>query len=392
LRTGEGEIKTPDGQPPDPCSGGLPAFGSSVVITYTYDPLRRLTNVYYDSGACFLYDYDAGSNITWAREVITSSRVTTYTYNLASQLYRSKVDVEPTTWYYAYDNNGNLREMTPNGSSPANGAIRYTYDAANQLTKVETHNGSSYIKIAEPAYDGEGNRLRLVTWTGSTPLTTTYTYQLVEWTQVLQAKTGISTTTYLYGINPIGEFGTQSVYYLTDGAGSVRQLADPNGYVVLSRWYEPFGQVLTQKGTAVATYGYLGTPLDRVTGLVYINGRYYDPATGRYLTPGGGANPYLPLQISGALLGPLAVLSAAAQRNRKRRRWMQFLAVALVLLAAGGMFTSCNPPTPEPPPTQPPTGTHTKTSGPGTPTPPSTPTTPTPRPLPTTPPPCHLHQ
>ena len=32
-------------------------------------------------------------------------------------------------------------------------------------------------------------------------------------------KTGVSTTTYLYGINPIGEFGTQSVYYLTDGAG-----------------------------------------------------------------------------------------------------------------------------------------------------------------------------
>ena len=95
------------------CSGGLPAFGSSVVITYIlrsaqdrlYDPLRRLTNVYYDSGACFLYDYDAGSNITWAREVVTSSRVTTYTYNLASQLYRSKVDVEPTTWYYAHDNN-----------------------------------------------------------------------------------------------------------------------------------------------------------------------------------------------------------------------------------------------------------------------------------------------
>ena len=32
-------------------------------------------------------------------------------------------------------------------------------------------------------------------------------------------KTGVSTTTYLYGINPIGEFGTQSVYYLADGAG-----------------------------------------------------------------------------------------------------------------------------------------------------------------------------
>jgi len=92
--------------------------------------------------------------------------------------------------------------MTPNGSNPANGAIRYSYDAENRLNKVETHNGSGYAEIAEAAYDGEGNRSRLVTWAAGVPLTTTYTYQLVEWVQVLQAKTGASTTTYLYGVNP----------------------------------------------------------------------------------------------------------------------------------------------------------------------------------------------
>jgi hypothetical protein len=43
------------------------------------------------------------------------------------------VDVEPTTWYYAFDNNGNLHEMTPNGSSPANGAIRYILRSAQSL-------------------------------------------------------------------------------------------------------------------------------------------------------------------------------------------------------------------------------------------------------------------
>jgi len=46
--------------------------------------------------------------------------------------------------------------------------------------------------------------------------------------------------------------------------------------------------MLAQRGAAVATYGYLGAQLDRVTGLLYVNGRYYDPVTGRYLTPGGG--------------------------------------------------------------------------------------------------------
>jgi hypothetical protein len=41
------------------------------------------------------------------------------------------VDVELTMWYYHFDGNGNLVEMTPNGSSPGNGVIRYSYDAAH---------------------------------------------------------------------------------------------------------------------------------------------------------------------------------------------------------------------------------------------------------------------
>ena len=60
--------------------------------------------------------------------------------------------------------------MTPNGSSPANGAICYSYDAEDRLNKVETHDGSGYAEIAEAAYNGEGNRARLVTWAASVPL------------------------------------------------------------------------------------------------------------------------------------------------------------------------------------------------------------------------------
>lgn len=66
-------------------------------------------------------------------------RITTYTCNVASQLQTSKVDVEPKTWYYSFDNNGNLREVTPNGSNPGNGAIRYTYDATNRLSMMATY-------------------------------------------------------------------------------------------------------------------------------------------------------------------------------------------------------------------------------------------------------------
>ncbi len=83
-------------------------------------------------------NYDADGNVMWSEEPSTSTRSITYAYDVTSRLQTSKVDVESTTWYYRHDGNGNLLEMTPNGSSPANGAIRYTYDAANQLNKIET--------------------------------------------------------------------------------------------------------------------------------------------------------------------------------------------------------------------------------------------------------------
>jgi RHS repeat-associated protein len=233
------------------------------------------------------------------------------------------VDVESTTWYYHFDGNGNLTEMTPNGNNPGNGAIRYSYDVANQLNKIETYSGS-YSTLAQMNYDGLGNRARLVTWAAGVPLTTTYATRIAGQGQILQASSGSNTTTYLYGLTALGEFGSQSVYYLSDGSGSVRQLADLNSAIVLTRWYEPLGQILLQSGSADATYGYLGAQVDRITGLLYINGAYYDPVTGRFLSPNGNEqNPYVP--FAGLSLAPFIVL--ALLRRKKGQLWMGMVSI-----------------------------------------------------------------
>jgi RHS repeat-associated protein len=292
--------------------------------------------------------------MTKVTETITSTRVTAYTYDVTSRLSTSKVDVESTMWYYRFDGNGNLIGMTPNGSSPANGAIRYTYDAANDLNKIETHNGSSYITLAQMNYDGLGNRTRLIAWASGIPLTTTYATRIAGQVQILQASSGSNTTTYLYGLTALGEFGSQAVYYLVDGAGSVRQLTDLNGAVVLTRWYEPLGQILLQRGSGDATYGYLGAQVDRITGLLYINGAYYDPVTGRFLTPNGsGQNPYVP--VAGLSLAPFIVL-ALLWRKKRGQIWTGWLVVAMMMSVGLGIAacTSPNPigPTPHPTPSR----------------------------------------
>ncbi len=138
-----------------------------------------------------------------------------------------------------------------------------------------------------------------------------------------------------------------------------------------------------------SAFGFLGAQLDRVSGLLYTNGRYYDPVTGRYLTPNHGqANPYAPVQGPGVwLLLPLIGI-VVAWKGRKSGVGRVFVLVCV--MGIGIMLVGCGetPPTPGPtPPTlpQPPnTPTNTPTSTPTT-APTGTPTgTPTNVPLPPT--------
>jgi RHS repeat-associated protein len=90
--------------------------------------------------------------------------------------------------------------------------------------------------------------------------------------------------TYLYGLNRIAQqniVGRQ--YYLGDTLGSVRQLVNPVGAVTLARSYEPFGKLLSTAGNPLTRYGYTGEWTDP-TNLVYLRARYYDPATGRFIS------------------------------------------------------------------------------------------------------------
>jgi len=90
--------------------------------------------------------------------------------------------------------------------------------------------------------------------------------------------------TYLYGLDRIAQqniVGRQ--YYLGDALGSVRQLTNAVGSVTLARSYEPFGKLLSTAGNPLTRYGYTGEWTDP-TSLVYLRARYYDPATGRFLS------------------------------------------------------------------------------------------------------------
>jgi uncharacterized protein RhaS with RHS repeats len=73
---------SPTGNPPPGCT--LPtALGDTRVISYTYDPLSRLTNAAYSSGECYQYAYDKVGNRT---AMTTTISTTNYQYDSANRL------------------------------------------------------------------------------------------------------------------------------------------------------------------------------------------------------------------------------------------------------------------------------------------------------------------
>ena len=226
----------------------------TTTITYSYDALSRLTDADYSSGEFFDYTYDAVGN---RLSEITASGTTTYTYDTANRLAYVNGDA------YSWDDNGNLL---------SDGVYTYTYSSANRLIEVDWQEGT-----ASYAYNGQGDRLQQTI--GIT--TTNYTLDLAAGlTQVLDD----GEFTYLYGNGRIAQSDAAGVqYFLGDALGSVRQIVDSSGEVLLARSYEPYGEVLASAGEGNSSYGFTGEMQD-ATGLVYLRARYYAPRNGRFLT------------------------------------------------------------------------------------------------------------
>ena len=73
-------------------------------------------------------------------------------------------------------------------------------------------------------------------------------------------------------------------YYLADAQMSVRLLTNAAGQVTDTFAYDAFGNLLARTGTTTAPFLFTGNIFDSELGLYYLRARYYDPATGRFLT------------------------------------------------------------------------------------------------------------
>ncbi|GEM_PF-4317561 len=94
-------------------------------------------------------------------------------------------------------------------------------------------------------------------------------------------------------------YGSQAgwYYFINDHPGTPQKIVNEAGKVVWAGFYQPFGKVFAYPAAITNNFRFPGQYSDEETGLHYNWHRYYDPGTGRYLTPdpiglGGGVNLY----------------------------------------------------------------------------------------------------
>jgi RHS repeat-associated protein len=155
----------------------------------------------------------------------------------------------------------------------------YNWDLPGNLVKVATNSGTVGGTLGSYSYDGL--RRRVEATEGSSIVF--YAYQDTE-TLAEQVPSGVATD-YLYGAGMrIAKAGTYIAtnYYHTDALGSTRLVTGPNGKIVFSDNYQPFGQ--DNGTTGSETNRFTGKPYSQATGLYYEYERWYDPATGRFIS------------------------------------------------------------------------------------------------------------
>jgi RHS repeat-associated protein len=239
-------------------------------INWTYDGIYRLTNeaIVDDPGhvnGSVAYNLDPVGNRLSDSSSLAGISSGSFGYN---------ADDEVST--ETYDNNGNT--LTTGGKS-------FTYDSENHLISMTASGTTVYL-----AYDAFGNRVAKTV----NGVTTRY---LVEddvnptgYPQVMDELTGgVVTRTYTYGLQRISQdqvienVWTPS-FYGYDGGGNVRQLTNSPGTVTDKYEYDAFGNDVYHTGTTPNNYLYRGEQYDSDLGLYYLRARYYNPATGRFLS------------------------------------------------------------------------------------------------------------
>ena len=298
--------------------------GSDAEITYTYDARGNIKTVSEGGVLKQTYHYDKLNQLIRMDDTVTNCTYG-YRYNAGGNLtgmdvYDQYIDPDDpdytsynllTTRDYRYQDSGNWKDLltyyfgstiTYDGiGNPLNyrNGMTMTWEKGRRLASV-TNSGVT------TAYTYNDDGIRLTKKVGNNPVVTYET----DGGKVLCQRTRIGTNDiYVFffydesGNAYAMEYNGDMYYYLRNGQSDIIGIIDDTGAVVARYTYDPWGKPLSvtdgagntiaANATHVANvnpFRYRGYFYDTETGFYYLQSRYYDPVTGRFINADGQLN------------------------------------------------------------------------------------------------------
>ena len=256
-------------------------------LSYTYDQFGNIVSVSQNGTVVESYEYDGLNQLT---KVTNGANVTEYAYDAGGNLTSVKLNGEVQATYGYTDAvwkdlltsfNGQAITYDEIGNPLAyRDGFAFTWQCGRRLSSI-SHNGDSISYT----YDPDGIR------TSKTVNGTTTKYHVMNGTLLGQTK-GSDTIVFLYDEkgNKYGfDYNGTKYYYIFNVQGDVIGILNQAGQKIVSYTYDPWGKVLSVDGSEAFTIGqinpirYRSYYYDTETGFYYLQSRYYDPTTRRFL-------------------------------------------------------------------------------------------------------------
>jgi RHS repeat-associated protein len=244
--------------------------------SFSHDAVGRLLSVTPPTGPPTAFTYDASGN----RLTPGSLNGSTFTYDAANRL------LGDAGLAFSYDAQNRVTSRIDHQS---NTTTAFTWNDLGQLIAVGNPDGTS----TSYEYDALGRRVQV----SEAGQTTRYAYDGANISEEYDAK-GARTAGYVFapGLDQPLEMireGHRS-FYIQDSNGNVTALADENGAKIATYRYDAFGRPIQTTGSITNPFTFGGREYDPRSGLYYNRDRYYEPSTGRFISPdpASAQNPY----------------------------------------------------------------------------------------------------
>ena len=302
--------------------------------------VKKITYVYNEnvnSSSEYKYAYDSNDNISQImyREGDTEDLATIaeYSYDSFNQLSIAK-DVNADTYTeYTYDNAGNITAVKTYALNDdlTKGSLQstntYSYDSVwkdklASYTENGTTNTFTYDEIGNPINYRDS---MVMSWENGRQLSTVtkgedtiefkynvkgmriykktgeyeFLYYYDSENNLIALEVNQDTVLYFYydsnnsvtsmSVNKADESSKDLYFFIKNQQGDIEKIVNSQGNVVVDYTYDVWGRVLDvidNSGINLSElnpYRYRGYVYDAETGLYYVNSRYYDPQTGRYI-------------------------------------------------------------------------------------------------------------